>query len=208
MLALACIRGRLWTMDAKLMCDGAWRWPWAALALCGVGLMACSPTYNWRDVPLDGAAFKAQLPCKPERAERQVPLTAAGVRLQLLSCEAGGLTYALAWARPEPGEPPEPLPVLLDRWQLAGWASLRQTVAEGAPAPAGWSAWPLTVAQVQSLRAWQGSGQNHTGQVLQVRQVYLAHAGVVYQAAVYGQRLPAEAVTPFFDALAVPTARP
>ena len=48
-------------MDAKLMCDGAWRWPWTALALCGVGLMACSPTYNWRNVPLDGAALKAQL---------------------------------------------------------------------------------------------------------------------------------------------------
>lgn len=189
------------------MCRAARLGRMGVVAWACVGLWACSPTYNWRDVPLDGASLKAQLPCKPERAERQVPLTAAGLRLQLLSCEAGGLTYALAWAHTDPAQPSEPPALLLDRWQQAGWASLRQTVAEGAPAPAGWSAWPLRLAQAQSLRAWQGPGQDHRGQALQARQVYLAHGGVVYQAAVYGPRLPAEAVAPFFEALTLP-ARP
>jgi len=187
------------------MCDVGRLARAGAVVGCLAGLLACSPTFNWRDVPLDGGALRAQLPCKPERAERLVPLTRAGVTLQLLSCEAGGITYALAWARPDLSAANDSLAQVLDRWQQAGWTSLRQPGPAGAQAPAGWAPWPLARRRAEQLRAWQGSGLDHRGAALQARQAYLAHAGVVYQAAVYGARLPTEAVSPFFDALVLPT---
>jgi len=40
-----------------------------ALLLC-----ACQPTYNWRDIGLEGTNVKAQLPCKPDRTQREVTI--------------------------------------------------------------------------------------------------------------------------------------
>lgn len=162
---------------------------------------ACSPTFNWRDVALEGAPLRAQLPCKPERAERQVPLTASGATLRLMSCEAGGLTFALAWATVDAADG---LPVVLDNWQQAGWASLRQPVSTPASAPAGWAAWPATVARAQHLRGWQGPGLDHQGRTVVARQLYFSHGAVVYQAAVYGPTVNDAALTPFVEALRLP----
>ena len=54
-------------------------------------LSACSPEQNWREVGFEGAALKAQLPCKPDRTTRSVPLggradAIAGGRLRKRSC--------------------------------------------------------------------------------------------------------------------------
>ena len=162
---------------------------------------ACSPTFNWRDVPLDGAPLRAQLPCKPERAERQVPLIASGTTLRLMSCEAGGLTFALAWATVDTTDG---LPAVLDNWQQAGWASLRQAVGAPAGPPAGWTAWPAVVARAQHLRGWQGPGLDHQGRTVMARQLYFSHGAAVYQAAVYGPSLDAAALTSFVEALRLP----
>lgn len=169
------------------------------LTLC---LVACSPTFNWRDVSLAGAPLRAQMPCKPERAERQVPLTAAGTTLHLLSCETGGLTFALAWATLAPQDNPS---AVLDSWQLAGWARLRQTQAAADTPPAGWTAWPMPLAGAQTLRGWQGQGLDHEGRTVSARQVYFAHGAVVYQAAVYGSSNDPSVVAPFFEALRLPS---
>lgn len=163
--------------------------------------VACSPTFNWRDVPLEGAPLRAQLPCKPERAEREVPLTAAGATLRLMSCEAGGLTFALAWATVDATDG---VPVALDNWQLAGWASLRQSPSAPGSPPAGWTAWPATVARAQALRGWQGPGLDHQGRTVMARQLYFAHGAVVYQAAVYGPSMNDAALTTLVEALRLP----
>jgi hypothetical protein len=164
-------------------------------------VVACSPTFNWRDTALDGAALRAQMPCKPERAERQVPLTASGTTLRLMSCEAGGLTFALAWATLDTADG---VPAVLDTWQQAGWTSLRQSVVAPAVSPAGWTAWPVTVARAQHLRAWQGPGLDHQGRTVMAAQLYFAHGAVVYQAAVYGPSIDAATLAPFVEALRLP----
>lgn len=171
------------------------------LVLC---LVACSPTFNWRNVALEGAPLQAQMPCKPERAERQVPLTASGVSLRLMSCEAGGLTFALAWAAVGTSDGAD---VVLDRWQRAGWSSLRQPVPTQAGWPQGWAAWPAEVARAQHVRGWQGPGLDHEGRTVAAQQVYFSHGAVVYQAAVYGPRIDAAAAEPFFEALRLPETR-
>ena len=63
-----------------------------------LGVLACTPTWNWRSVPLPGTQLVTELPCRPSRFQREV--TVAGVPLQLfmLSCESGGVTYGVATA--------------------------------------------------------------------------------------------------------------
>lgn len=63
---------------------------WGALSL-----MACSPDHNWRQVALEGTVVKAQLPCKPDRAKRVLPLGGAAMDMQMLGCESAGATVAL-----------------------------------------------------------------------------------------------------------------
>ncbi|MFZ3118274.1 MAG: hypothetical protein WA159_08145, partial [Variovorax sp.] len=51
----------------------------AAAFVVAVALSACSPTFNWREVPVGDAGLVAMLPCKPDRATRAMPLGAASV---------------------------------------------------------------------------------------------------------------------------------
>lgn len=69
------------------------------LALCAVGLTACAPALNWREVrPADADGLLATFPCKPQAAQRQIPLPGLPdvVTVHLLSCEAEGSRWALS----------------------------------------------------------------------------------------------------------------
>ena len=69
----------------------------------------------------------ALLPCKPDRAERSVPLGGEPTPLSVLGCEAGGATFALMAAKVPAGRAPDAL--------LAGWqqATLANMQASGMP---------------------------------------------------------------------------
>lgn len=75
------------------------RW-WIALLLGLFGLAACTPSLNWREVkPADAQGLVALFPCKPDESTRQlaVPgLSGGPVRMHVLSCEAGGMRWALS----------------------------------------------------------------------------------------------------------------
>ncbi|PIT72238.1 hypothetical protein [Limnohabitans sp. G3-2] len=73
------------------------------LALCAslilaLNLGACSPGQNWRDVGLEGSALKAQLPCKPDKTTRSVPLGGHPVDLHMVGCESGSAMVAVMTA--------------------------------------------------------------------------------------------------------------
>ena len=99
---ILCLQRRLGTACTTAVHDGARFMPqrsaWLPVLGACLALAGCNPALNWRVARLDGAPVQALLPCKPERAERQVPLTASGTTLRLMSCKAGGLTFALALA--------------------------------------------------------------------------------------------------------------
>ena len=61
-------------------------------ALSGL-LCACSPTLNWRDVDV-GPQTRAQFPCKPEHAERTLPLDGTPMRAAMWVCDAGGVSWS------------------------------------------------------------------------------------------------------------------
>ncbi len=168
---------------------------WAALALT---LAACSPTYNWRELRDDAIPLKALIPCKPDRAQREVPLVGQNVILHMHSCDAGGQTFAIAWLE---------LPAdadgsaVLAGWRQATLATLRlgaQSVGDPA------LVWPARVPGAESVQGLGASGQRPDGAPVQVQAAYFVHGRRAYQAAVYGPTIPPEAAANFFEALRLP----
>jgi len=97
MTQMARTRRIAWiAMSTNLIAPGlSSRW----LALCAVGLSACAPALNWREVrPAQADGLLATFPCKPQAAQRQVMLPGLSglVTVHLLSCEADGSRWALS----------------------------------------------------------------------------------------------------------------
>jgi hypothetical protein len=85
-------------------------------------LLACSPTFNWREVRVESTGLKAMFPCKPDHAMRSVDVAGRPVSLQALACDAGGATFAVLFADADPGSAGE----FLDHWRAAYFARGRQ----------------------------------------------------------------------------------
>lgn len=66
-----------------------------------LGLAACLPSLNWREVHPPGASAVLLFPCKPVFDER--PAAAGQGAMGLAQCEAGPASYSLSWA--DVGEP-------------------------------------------------------------------------------------------------------
>src|SRR5512134_2247565 len=100
-------------------------------ALLAAGLAAgCSPTFNWREVRAEPTPLTAMLPCKPDKATREVPMAGRRVELTALSCEAGGATFALLFA--DVGEPAR-LGEVLAQWNTATLGNLRSAGGRSSP---------------------------------------------------------------------------
>lgn len=133
----------------------------------------------------------ATMPCKPDSAERQVPLTEKPVTLHMLSCATGGQTYALAWAKLDS---PSESPAALAAWQQA---SQRSVQADASSA----STWSMTVAGADQSVGTKHQGKNHEGKTVSAQMLYFSKGERVYQAAVFGERLPDAALEPFFSGI-------
>ena len=91
------------------------------LALAAL-LAACSPEQNWRQITFEGTPLKAQLPCKPDRTTREVPLGGAPVQLAVAGCESGPAMLAVMTAALAPGADAQ---AVLQGWQQAVLANLQ-----------------------------------------------------------------------------------
>lgn len=171
------------------------RWSFAALAL--LALSACYPTFNWRELPPEGTPLQALLPCKPETAERTVPLGGAPTVLHMHSCKASGLTFALAWAN---AAEPSAVPNLVSDWQRASLAAIRLDPALHTDPAHRWNAAVAGASMAQGVLA---QGTDPQGQPVQARWAYFARGTQVFQAAVYGAASD-EVNTTFFDGLKLP----
>ncbi len=171
----------------------------AALLLMALGATACSPTFNWRETRPEGTPLQALMPCKPEAAQRSVPLLAGTlVELRLLSCEAGGLRFALAWAElPDAAQ----APAAMATWRSASLQAMRVSSPPGDEAS---TAWAVQVPGAAATLGVAADGQGPDGQVVSTKAAYFSQGQRVYQAAVYGERLPPQALDSFFGGLTLP----
>lgn len=166
-------------------------------ALCLLTLAGCYPTFNWRELRPEGTPLQALLPCKPETAERTVPLGGAPTVLHMHSCKTGDLTFALAWVRAADAAT---VPALLSDWQRASLAAIRVDPARQTDPAYQWAATVAGASPVQGLTA---QGTDSQGQPVQARAVYFAQGAQVYQAAIYGAASDEVRAT-FFEGLKLP----
>ncbi|MDW8337090.1 MAG: hypothetical protein RMK34_08995 [Tepidimonas sp.] len=167
-------------------------------------LMACSPALDWREVALQ-APLQAWLPCKPERAQRPVPLLGPGqaeVTLAMASCVADGHTWALGELALPSGVQPA---AAARAWQLAAWATLGQAVPTAADLPPAWAEVPCQARGAAWQRCLRGPGHTPDGRRVLAELHWSAQGGWLVQAAVFSppeRPLPQGARESFFGALA------
>ncbi|WP_431274383.1 hypothetical protein ACQ858_20500 [Variovorax ureilyticus] len=166
----------------------------AVLAAGTAVLVACSPTFNWREVPVGDAGVIALLPCRPERATRDLPLGGGSIPVDMAGCKAGDATFAVAHARAATAEQAEV-------WLRARHAATRSQLA-GVPVVES----PAVLARAASSPApvrldTQGADAAHV--------LWFAHrrpdgGASVYQATVSGTPSSTEAVATFFEGFRIP----
>lgn len=166
----------------------------AAVAL--MGLCACSPTLDWREVRPEDSGVVALFPCKPTTDARMVTLAGARVRMLLTACWAGDLTWALASAD---AEQPSQVGPALEALRAAAAANL------GAPAQA-LGQLPVSGmtpnAQAGRVRI---KGKLPDGTAATLEAGYFAKGTWVFQATVMGAAPGGDAVATFFDNLKLPS---
>ena len=167
----------------------------AAMLFGSLLLNGCSPTFNWRDVRPDQTPLVALFPCKPDQGERVVMLGAKEVTMKMLACDAGGVTFALAYANMGS---PALTGVALAQWKAVTLGHLRaQSVIEQPFALKGaeLSAPPVQVA---------ARGAHPDGSAVAVQAVWFAAGPVVFQAAVYATVANPAAAEAYFAGLRLP----
>ena len=168
--------------------------PWAQglVSAAVLGLAACAPALDWRDVRAADGAVKAQLPCKPTTHTRKVVLAGRSVNLSLQACSAGGQTWALAWA--DVTDPALVGPALRE---------LRDTAAANIGAQSSSplllnvpGATPHADSTRLRLEGWRADGQPVREQM-----ALFVRGTLVVQATTLGAALPDDAVDTFFSSL-------
>ena len=164
------------------------------LALAAL-LAACSPDQNWRQIGFEGTTLKVQLPCKPDRTTREVPLGGAPVQLAVAGCESAGAVLAVMTAPLAPGADAQ---AVLAGWQQATLANLR------VPAATHTEAWqrpgllPLGAAQRMQMQGQRADGRLVSAQAVWGVMAEGDHLRVVH-AVVYADKISPELTQGLFD---------
>ena len=174
--------------------------PWAPKILgrrflVSVALMAsaaCSPTFDWRSVALPDTQLVTELPCRPSRFQRDVTVAGTSLKLFMLSCEAGGVTYGVATA--EVGDPAR-VDAVLHALHDGAVAAIRSAD----PSPGALNMHGVTPFSGNSSAHLHG--QRPDGQPIDEATRVFARGTRVFQASAVGAALPDAALRPFEDGL-------
>lgn len=160
---------------------------------------ACSPALNWREVRMDKAPLRVLLPCKPDRAEREVDMGGRRVALQMLGCDADGATFAVSHAHVPRADTPVAAQ-LLDGWKQAVLTHVQATDVHARPwtLPGGWTA-------PQSLRL-QAQGRRADGSAVTLQAAWFASVDTtgihLFHAVMFAPRPRADVGETFLSGLA------
>ncbi|MCF8148265.1 MAG: hypothetical protein K9J50_06860 [Sulfuritalea sp.] len=165
---------------------GHTRYAFYALIMA-LGLASCTPALNWRAVSVAGVA--TWLPCKPDRAQRQLDIGGQTIQMEMAGCEAQGVMYALSHARVPKASESE---AVAAAWQSA---SLKQMQA-GMP--------QHTVFHTRGENQIQGrffkaTGARSNGEVLKAQLVWVIKGDEIFHLAMYAATMTAEQADPFFS---------
>lgn len=161
-----------------------------------VALWGCAPALDWREFQAEGSGIVATFPCKPDRHSRSVAIAAQTVRMEMMVCSAGDVTFALSFA--DLVDPGQVGPTLAELQSLAAsnlGAARADRIDSVVPGMT-----PSPNAVRLRLEAMQSNGAS-----LQEQATFFAKGLRVYQATVLGRKVPAEAADTFFAGLRLPS---
>ena len=161
----------------------------AALLTAVAMLTACSPTLNWREVRPEGTRLALLLPCKPDKAQKTVPLGGPATPLSMLGCDAGGATFAVAVA--QLGEANQAAPVLA-QWQALALANMKAGPAQVSPLKLPGAADAILVT---------AQGRRADGTAVSGQAAYFAQGAQAFQVVLYADRITPEVAETFFSSL-------
>ena len=157
-------------------------------------LAACSPAFNWREVRPENTRLSLLLPCKPDKAQKVVPLGGRPTTLSMLGCDAGGATFAVAVA--DMGDASKAASV------LALWQNL--TLANMKAAPGTAQSMSLNISGASSEPAAVrvlAQGQRIDGAGVSGQAAYFAKGTQVFQVVMYAPKIESEVAETFFSSL-------
>lgn len=156
------------------------------LAFACLGL-ACTPTYNWRTVELQSLSLL--LPCKPDKAARDVILAQQPLTMHMVGCESGEGMFAVSHVSVHP---PTDMPAVLEAWQAEILGNL-DGAATTASAPQGWKELKN---QFGASHAMGVDGRTADGKPMQARLAWFVRGHDIYHLAVYAPHIQLEMLEP------------
>jgi hypothetical protein len=161
----------------------------AALVLAA----ACTPTFNWREVPIESTGLKATFPCKPDKAERSLEFAPGrSIVVHAVGCETGGASFAVLYG--DVGQPGE-VAAALAQWKQASLAASKSHIEkEERFQPAG-------ALEMPGSTMTRAAGQHPDGRAVQSQAAYFARGTKVFQVVVWADRLKPDMTEPFFAGL-------
>lgn len=168
--------------------------PLAVLAGAAIiWLQGCSPSLNWRDVRPEGTGLVLLLPCKPDQAQKTVPLGGAATELTMLGCDAGGATFAVATA--DIGNEGKAADVLA-QWQSLTLANMKAAAGyQLVPIKVGGAALTPPPVLVKAL------GKRADGTAVSGQAAYFAKGSRVFQVVMYAGKAAPDTSETFFSSL-------
>lgn len=166
----------------------------AAWACCAViSVQGCAPALDWRDSNAAGTRLQLQFPCRPVHQQRdRVALAGVSMKMELLSCSAGSLTWGLSYA--DVGDPRE-VDAALRNLQDSAVANIAAVPAERSEL-----AVPGATPQARSGRS-RLAGRTPKGEPVQMQTVVFAQGTWVFQASVLGTQVHDDTADIYFASL-------
>jgi hypothetical protein len=155
-------------------------------------LGACTPTWDWRSVPLPDTQLVTELPCRPSRFQRDVMVAGVPLKLFMLSCESGGVTYGVATAE------------VVDATRVDG---VLHALADGARAAIRSADAPPGAFNMSGATPFAGNtsahlhGKRPDGETVEESIRVFARGTRVFQVSAVAAALPEAALKPFEDGL-------
>lgn len=138
----------------------------AAVFFSVLGLSACQPSLNWRNVQMPETTLSFELPCKPDKTTKPVTMAGQTLDLSVVGCEAGDAVWAVMSAKLSANADRTDL---LKGWRQATLQNMRATEIEDAM----WTPGRLT-ALPGALRI-KARGTTAKGEPVRAHAVWFAH---------------------------------
>ena len=179
-----------------------------ATAASLLGLAACNPVFNWREVRPEGTALSLLLPCKPDKAEKKVALGERPQVLRLLGCDAGDATFAIAVV--DVGDVSK-VAAVVAQWQSGTLANMKAPPVKmvsgqsgGLYAKSATQAGPLKLpgaALLPPAVLVTARGQRADSTAVSGQAAYFVQGTQVFQAVIYAAEIKPEVAETFFSSL-------